>query len=248
METSKTNIIPLSPLIDYSIIDYRHLESLLAPYNGERNDKVLVEWLGFFNEYEQLHNDFSSNEYLTRNNSQMETDNQSEFNEQEEEEEEERRRDDLDMEEYEDFSSSVVSKSHTSTVNHMDIESNTRKSNHIHRFIEYLNKNPTTLNDEIVKHITHDLWKLSDIDRYNLYGYWLLKYRQHLDFSVNNVSLDYNHTVSNLDKCRQEADYHILKDSIIVAMTTTCAAKYHKILENLRKKSFHFNKSIYFNF
>ncbi|CAF1207828.1 unnamed protein product [Adineta steineri] len=236
LELSQTDIVPLSSFLDKSIIDDRHLKSLLGRYKGEKVDIALVDWLGFFGEYEQTRNDFTNKGNLkTENVVPMEINDEDELNE-EEEEEEERRRDELDMEEYDHFSTSAVSKSQANTVNHMDIESKSTNSTHIRRFIQFIDQNPITLTDETVKLIDHDVWKLSNLERYNLYGYWLLKYRQRLHHSVHNASLDYNHTVSDLAKCRQEADCHILKDSIIIAMTTTCAAKYHKTLENLQSK------------
>jgi len=76
--------------------------------------------------------------------------------------------------------------------------------------------------------------------RHDLYRYWLLKYQQYLHNSVRNSRHEYNHAVSALAEYHQDEDYYILKDSLIVAMTTTCAAKYHTVLEKLRKKKFKF--------
>ncbi|CAF3694346.1 unnamed protein product [Rotaria sp. Silwood1] len=262
MERSQTNITPLQSFVDCAIIDDRHLNSLLGVHN-DKTETVLLEWLGLYDEVEQISVDLTYKETVATNISRMEIDYntegkfednkdknaEDEFNE-EEEEEEERRRDELDMEEYDYMSSSIVRQSETVTVNRMNIEilskydNNSKRksqtvrknSNNVHRFIEYINQNPTTLNDETVKQIKDNVWQLSDIERYNLYGYWLLKYRQYLHFSIHTANQDHNEIVSDLAKIRQTEDYHILKDSIIIAMTTTCAAKYHKVLEKLQSK------------
>ena len=103
--------------------------------------------------------------------------------------------------------------------------------------IQYIIQIPTTLHDETVQQMNADVWRLNMEQRYDLYRYWLRKYQQHLHNSVRSSSRHYNEAASNLARHRQEEDYHLLKDSIIVAMTTTCAAKYHQILEKLRKKN-----------
>jgi hypothetical protein len=164
----------------------------------------------------------------------------------EEEEEQRHRQNELDLEEYEDFPSSPVRKPETIRVNRMDKEilskdeskrqTGRKKPDDIHQLIRDIIQIPTTLNDETVKQINADVWQLSMVQRHNLYRYWLLKYRQHLHRYIRHATQKYNQAISALDEYRQEVDYHILKDSIIVAMTTTCAAKHHKILEKLRKK------------
>jgi hypothetical protein len=124
-----------------------------------------------------------------------------------------------------------------------------KESKDIQRLIQHIAQNPTNLNDETVTQIDANVWQLSMNQRYDLYRYWLSKYRQHLHRSIRDASQEYNQTVSALAKYRQdEEDYHILKDSIIVAMTTTCAANYHTVLEKLRKNILNFNQNISFYF
>ncbi|CAF5127760.1 unnamed protein product, partial [Rotaria sp. Silwood1] len=107
------------------------------------------------------------------------------------------------------------------------------QGNYNDRFIRYIIENPTTLNDETVNQINDNVWQLNEEERYDLYRYWLLKYRQHLQNSLDNQSRGYNVAASILAEYRQKEDYYLLKDTIIVAMTTTCAAKYHNVLEKL---------------
>ncbi|CAF4369011.1 unnamed protein product [Rotaria sp. Silwood2] len=246
MKMSRIHILPLSSFTEYFIIDPRHHASLLAPYNGDMVAIALLEWLGLGTGFVQKSDYFTYKENLGTDISSMEINDEDELNE-EEEQEQERRRDEFDVDEYEYFPSSPE----TIIVNRMDIEtfskdkddhkrgrqSVQKNSDDIQRLIQYIVQNPTNLTDETVTQIDTDVWRLSKIQRYDLYRYWLSKYRQHLHFSVHNASQGYNQVVSALAKYRQEEeDYHILKDSIIVAMTTTCAANYHTVLEKLQSK------------
>ncbi|UJR19289.1 hypothetical protein I4U23_022418 [Adineta vaga] len=143
----------------------------------------------------------------------------------EEEEEEQRRRDEINMEE-EEYSSPLVRENR-------DVE---KKSNDIDQLVQRIIQKSTTLNDETIRYISDNLWELKWEQRYDLYRYWLWEYQKQLHNSISNHSRVYNQVSSALAEHRQDEDYYLLKDSIIVAMTTTCAAKYHTILEKLKSK------------
>jgi hypothetical protein len=181
----------------------------------------------------------------------QEENNEKEMNE--EEEEEQRRRDELDIQE-EYFIPSAVKKPKTTVSNSMTEQVLSKdddgqdewkvvqkKPYDRRRLIRHILQHPTTLTDQTVQHINDDIWQLPTAQRHDLYRYWLLKYQQYLHHSVRDARREYNQAASALAEYHQDEDYHILKDSIIVAMTTTCAAKYHAVLEKLRKK-----KKIYF--
>lgn len=235
MERSQANIVSLSALTEYSIIDHKHCTSLKEPY-GEKTTTALLEWLGLHDSYEQV-----SNHLIHELNIKNEH-NRIEWNE--EEEEEERRRYELDMEEEDFFHPSVIQRPETVTMSHTTIESLPRNNNNNKRkkaddseqLVRNIVENRTTLTDETVQQLDGDIWILPMEDRYNLYRYWLFKYRQYLQNSIAEKSQEYDEAASSLAEHRQEEDYHILKGSIIVAMTTTCAAKYHKLLQKLREK------------
>ncbi|CAF0927851.1 unnamed protein product [Adineta steineri] len=245
MEMSQTNILPLSSFTDYAIIDSKHLQSLLAPYNYNIVEKVLFEWFDLDSGFEQISDHLVYEDNAERDVSPMEiTYNTEDELDEEQEEEQQRRRDEFDIEEYEHFSSSAVRKPEKFIVNPIkdkddrerESETGRRKRNDNDRSIQFIIQYPTTLNDETIQEIGDDVWKLSMVQRYDLYGYWLLKYRQYLHDSISDSSRVYNQAVSALAEHNQEQDYHILKDSIIVAMTTTGAANHHRILEKLQSK------------
>jgi hypothetical protein len=174
----------------------------------------------------------------------------------EEEEEEQRRRDELDIDDEYFFSTAVIKPPPTTTTtmsnsfNEQIPSTNDdgegewqvvkKKPYDRRRLIRQILQHPTTLTDQTVNQITNDLWQLSAAHRHDLYRYWLTKYQHYLHNSVRNARRDYNQAASALAEYHQEEDYHILKDSIIVAMTTTCAAKYHTVLEKLRKRKIFF--------
>lgn len=221
LEMSHTYITFLSSFNQYNIIDCRHYRSLLSPYNNDDMSKrALLKWLDLDYRFEKMFDNFIDKQNLKTDVSTMEIDDYTEENE-----EQQRRRNELDMDQ--EYSSLSKDKDERQT-----------KPNDIHPSIQNIIQHSTTLNDKTVQRINPNLWKLTIIQRQNLYRYWLFKYRQYLHNSIGNESRKYNQTVSALDKYRQEEDYHILKDNIIIAMTTTCAAKYHQILEKLRKEIF----------
>jgi hypothetical protein len=195
---------------------------------------------------EEKTDDKQEEEKNVENNKEQEND-EKEMNE--EEEEEQRRRNELDLEE-EYFIPSVVIKPKTTTSNSMkkkilskdddDQEEWTvvqKKPYDRRRLIRNILQSPTTLTDQTVKQVNDDVWQLTTGQRHDLYRYWLLKYQQYLHHSVRGARREYNQAVSALAEYHQDEDYYILKDSVIVAMTTTCAAKYHTVLEKLRKKT-----------
>lgn len=183
-------------------------------------------------------------------NKQEEQNDEQEINE--EEEEEQRRRDELELEEEYFIRSAVLKPKTTTTTEDLMNESIASKEEDDdgqgkwtvvkkkpydrRRLIRYILQHATTLTDETIRQTNDDVWQFTTSQRHDLYRYWLLKYQQYLHNSVRGARQEYNQAVSALAEYHQEEDYYILKDSVIVAMTTTCAAKYHTVLEKLRKK------------
>lgn len=110
-----------------------------------------------------------------------------------------------------------------------------RKRRDYRRLINFILQYPTTLTDQTVLDIQENLWNLPAAIRYDLYRYWLLKYNMICHDAARHAREEYNRAIGALAEYYQDEDYYLLKDSVIVAMTTTGAAKYHGILEKLRK-------------
>ena len=106
------------------------------------------------------------------------------------------------------------------------------KTNQKRAMYQLLN-NPTSLTDARVQGMNEDLWQLRIPERHDLYRYWLKKYREACYKSVSDAQVNYNQAANAHMQYLQLEDYHILKDAIVVAMTTTCAAKYFDVLQKL---------------
>ena len=167
----------------------------------------------------------------------------------EEEEEEQRRRDEIEFEE-EYFVPSAVTKPQTTVSDETGTEENAaggvnkdgwlvvkKKPYKRRQLTKLILQYPTTLTDDTAAALPSDLWQFTTAQRHDLYRYWLLKYQQYCHYSTREARQEYNRSVAALAEYYQDEDYFILKDSVIVAMTTTCAAKYHTVLEKLRKRT-----------
>ena len=81
-----------------------------------------------------------------------------------------------------------------------------------------------------------DIWKLSMQKRWSLYLHWadeLIKTQK--DLIADTVRM-YNEVCKEYTICRQDIDAFVIRDSNIIGMTTTGAAKYNHILSNIHPK------------
>jgi hypothetical protein len=199
-------------------------------------DKILKEWLGLSEKVDMINSIDDEFELLSIDEKQsiLEEDN-------EEQEEEGRRRDEIDFDEEFFYPTKTSPKinliSSDDKDNDDDDEWQTVKNkNKQKQIIHQLLNNPTKLNDEKIETISTDLWSLTIPERHDLYRYWLKKYRENGHQSVSNAHLEFHRAMVEHSQYLQLEDYYILKNAIIVAMTTTCAAKYFGVLQKLGKK------------
>ncbi|CAF1076922.1 unnamed protein product [Adineta ricciae] len=229
MQTSQTTILTLSLLTEYFIIDNRHKTALIERRN-DRDEEILLRWLHVHPGYEQTSKDLIYREEAkTRNDG---------YDLNEEEVEEERRRR-YDEDEYEQYSPSPIQKCKKFKKNSADdhpYQYDRKKADENNRLIKSIIQTPTTLTDETVLAVHTDIWTFTMEQRYDLYRYWLSKYQKHVSYSIEETRPEYNQAITDLSEYFLLQDYYILKDSIIIAMTTTCAAKHHTILEKLQSK------------
>uniref|UniRef100_W5N812 Zinc finger, NFX1-type containing 1 n=1 Tax=Lepisosteus oculatus TaxID=7918 RepID=W5N812_LEPOC len=81
-----------------------------------------------------------------------------------------------------------------------------------------------------------DLWALSYRQRWSLYRLWLHKYRCDLRVRVLEDEKQYQRIVNRIDELRNLEDESILKTASVIGMTTTCAARYRKVLQDIKPK------------
>ncbi|XP_013397904.1 NFX1-type zinc finger-containing protein 1-like [Lingula anatina] len=81
-----------------------------------------------------------------------------------------------------------------------------------------------------------NLWVLSTVERWRLYRYWkCLFYNdsfQRLWYHIR----EHNRTLLELQEMKDDEDFQLLQNMLILGMTTTGAARYHHILKRLRPR------------
>ena len=79
----------------------------------------------------------------------------------------------------------------------------------------------------------HDVWLLPLDDRWKLYNFWLLEYKRSLKENVKQHEDDFDQTAKRLHEVAREEDGTIMRGATILGMTTTGAAKYQQILNDI---------------
>ncbi len=235
----------LSRLNKDQIIKTEHFNSLIGGSGHYRSgDTILTEWLGLNEKVAMINSIDDEFDQLTidENQSTSEEDN-------EEQDEEERRRHEMDSDD-EFFRPAKIS-SKINFISNDDKEDDDEWQPVVNKAkqkqtIYQLLTIPTKLNDEKVQTISKDLWSLTIPERHDLYRYWLKKYRENGHKSVSEAHFEFNRAMAEHSQYLQLEDYYILKNAIIVAMTTTCAAKYYDVLQKLGKTNSEFSWLIFF--
>ena len=83
---------------------------------------------------------------------------------------------------------------------------------------------------------THDLWKLPSDRRWKLYRLWLQRAEEHYLNNLQSVQPDYERVLARKYEVMQEEDFYVLRNARVIGMTTTCAARYRKILQRISPK------------
>ena len=81
-----------------------------------------------------------------------------------------------------------------------------------------------------------NVWTLSTRDRWQLYRYWVNFYRRDLKEKVRGQEEVYHTAAERHKEVLEDEDRLIMQQAIILGMTTTCAAKYRRTLQQVRPK------------
>ena len=95
------------------------------------------------------------------------------------------------------------------------------------------------LREEVIsgqKSNIYNLLKLSLPERWNLYRLWLQEAEKYYMRKLQSKQPDYERALARKFEVMQEEDFHVLQSAKIIGMTTTCAAKYRRILQRIRPK------------
>ena len=81
-----------------------------------------------------------------------------------------------------------------------------------------------------------NVWKLSGKDRWRLYNYWTSMYIKNKAQEMQLLLEQYDIELKKLKEIESETTYGILKCVNIIGMTTTCSARYTKLLQRLQPR------------
>ncbi|KAM4688146.1 NFX1-type zinc finger-containing protein 1-like [Discoglossus pictus] len=94
----------------------------------------------------------------------------------------------------------------------------------------------THLMDEKKYNAVHDVWQLPIRERWELYRWWRSLYLTDSRLQIFDLENQYQIGINRMAELRNQEDLLILQEADIIGMTTTGAAKFRKILQNIRPK------------
>jgi len=81
-----------------------------------------------------------------------------------------------------------------------------------------------------------NLWELQAQERWILYRYWVDRLRKVLLDKLHRQEAHFRSEARKYEEVQQKNDLDILRESLIVGMTTTGAAKFRSLLQALKAK------------
>ena len=81
-----------------------------------------------------------------------------------------------------------------------------------------------------------ELSSLSPEQAWSLYLLWLRRLRDYLRIEIREIQTEYLNLSNEYEELRNIEDLDIIRSSRVVGMTTTCAARNHKLLQQLRPR------------
>lgn len=99
-----------------------------------------------------------------------------------------------------------------------------------------LNSNILLTDEEVDQIHYHDLWLMKKEKRWKLYHFWVASYCQQLRDKIVQKEIQYNIASQAFKELQRYEDGEIMKNSLIIGMTTTAAARYHTLLQEIQPK------------
>jgi len=112
---------------------------------------------------------------------------------------------------------------------------NSRIDQFINQKLEQLLKCPIDL-DQYEGMNKTNIFQLSHKERIICYRYWLHKYMQTKDQEALEQQQAFNESAKELAELRLQEDRFIMKDALIIAMTTTGSSRYNEVLKDIGPK------------
>ncbi|KAJ7385050.1 NFX1-type zinc finger-containing protein 1 [Desmophyllum pertusum] len=78
-----------------------------------------------------------------------------------------------------------------------------------------------------------NIWLLNSQERLRLYLFWVENYRERYRVEIQRGEQEYEQLCHDLEAVRFEEEEEVIRRATIVGMTTSCAAKYHSVLQRV---------------
>ena len=95
---------------------------------------------------------------------------------------------------------------------------------------------PPMAEEEVGALNEYDLWDLNEEGRWRLYNYWMNKLQTHYEQQCNVLYTKFEQACTRLKEQSEQEDLHILQSATVIGMTTTGAAKYRSLLQEIRPR------------
>ncbi|XP_073324275.1 NFX1-type zinc finger-containing protein 1 [Pagrus major] len=89
---------------------------------------------------------------------------------------------------------------------------------------------------ELEENAVLNIWRLGLPDRWKLYRLWVARYRAKLTDKILESEEAYQNAVDRLADVKRHESLCLLKEATVIGMTTTGAAKYRKVLQEVRPR------------
>ena len=99
---------------------------------------------------------------------------------------------------------------------------------------EELNKEEMMSTEEAMS--VENIWNLSQSDRLRLYLFWIENYRERYRVEIFRGEQEYKQLCEELEAVIFEEEEQVLRRATVIGMTTTCAARYHSMLQRIAPK------------
>ena len=80
------------------------------------------------------------------------------------------------------------------------------------------------------------IWNLSPLDRLRIYLFWIESYRERYRVEIHRSEQEYEQLCEELEAIRFEEEERVIRQSTVVGMTTSGAARYHSVLQSIAPK------------
>nr|XP_022287767.1 NFX1-type zinc finger-containing protein 1-like [Crassostrea virginica]XP_022287768.1 NFX1-type zinc finger-containing protein 1-like [Crassostrea virginica] len=94
----------------------------------------------------------------------------------------------------------------------------------------------TELDFQNMRRVGTDVWRLSEKEKWRLYRYWTYKFCNSYRDKIRNKEAEYEEKTVRLKEIKLQEDQQIMRMATVIGMTTTGAAKYQSILQEIGPK------------